>query len=181
MNQGKAKVIGEVLKQQGMFKAATIVTATGLSRQLVYHHLSQLTSEGYLEKDGMKYGVVARQDLIDSLVNVGENQVTGLFSTPPTDFDRVLMNKVIDMAVMLRAAKINGAEAMRNTATKELDTMIDECKAAKRYLNSKTMSDKKALKKLYEGFDEHWELIRQVVKVDKNVMYEAIAGRLEDA
>ena len=180
MNQGKAKVIGEVIKQQGMFKAITIVTATGLGRSLVHHHVMNLVADGYLEKDGMKYGVVARQDLIDNLVGIGENNVTGLFPAPDV-FKRKEINEYIELAIMLRAARVNGAEAMRNAIAQTLDTEIQQCKGAKRYLNSKTVSERKALKKLYENFDELWPKIGEVVKVDKNMMYEAIAGRLEDA
>jgi hypothetical protein len=180
MNEGKAKVIGEVIKQQGMFKAARIVNATGLGRSLVHHHMQNLVAEGFLEKDGMYYGVVARQDLVDALVNIGENRVTGLFPIEPPVLDKQLTNEYIEIAVLLRSAKVNGGERMRMLIGRELDKVIDQCKGAKRYLNSKELAEKKALIKLDNNWDEYWEHIRKFVKIDKDDLHMVVVTKLEE-
>lgn len=176
MNEGKAKVIGEVIKQQGMFKAARIVEATGLSQQLVYHHLKSLVADGYLEKDGTKYGVVARQDLVDSLVSIGENNVTGLFPNS-TEFSAKFLNARIEMVVLMRGARMKDNDKARMIVAGGLDELIAQCKAARRYLNSKSISEKKAISRLEKEWETWWPHLQKFVEADKDKVYNALAKR----
>lgn len=177
MNEGKARVIGEVLKQQGVFKAARITQATGLARQLVYHHLTQLTEDGFLEKDGMLYGVVARQELIDSLVNINEKDVVGLLPAKVMlNYDDI--NRAAEISLNLTAAGLEGHLKLRQKLIEDTDLVIRRFKAFKRYMNSKTISKKKALRFIEKNFDEVWGVYRKIADIDRE-QFEAELLKLE--
>jgi hypothetical protein len=164
MQEGNAKVIAAILNQGGIFAARHIVNATGLSRQLVYHHLNGLVKDGFLEKDGTKYGIVARQDLINFLAEIGESKTIGLLEKK-ADIDEI--NEYIELSIACRAIGLTGSQEFKARIVKELDEYIYQFQRAKRYLNTKTISKKKATDKTEADLDKVWMLLSRWSKFDK--------------
>lgn len=178
MNEGKARVIASVLKQQGVFKAVTVVNATGLSRSLVHHHLTKLVEEGYLEKDGVKYCIIARADLLDSLAEINESSQKGLLPEGKRFyFDEA--NAQIETVVKMRAVKMDGYQELQRKTAYVLDDIINKCRAAKRHMNTAQMKEEKALEQLVKDFESHWKFMRNVVTSDKETAHKFLTEKYD--
>jgi len=101
---GQATIYGAILKKDVPFRASHIVSETGMSRQLCYHHLTQLSDQGYLEKEGKLYKIADREGLIESLVTLQNNATTGLLTEPRLYLkDYKMLNNMAEIIVYLKS------------------------------------------------------------------------------
>jgi hypothetical protein len=163
----KLQVYTCVLKQQRPFKAATIFQQTGLSRSLIQYHLTKLIDDGFLEKDGMYYCLVARNDLLDSLTDVSSNNVMGLLTEQSGYLnDYRAINEAIHIAVLARCAGMPGNLELKNNAQQTIDDTIDALKGLKRYLNSKQIDRKQAVRELTndDEYSANWDVVKNAIQ-----------------
>lgn len=167
MSNAKLQIYSAVLKQQRPFKASTIHLETGLSRSLIAHHLKKLIEEGFIERDSNKpiYSIVARNDLLDAITDVSANNVIGLWDQKPKFLDASTkeINYAIEASVITRCAGTVGALETKVYIQKGIDNAIDDLKKLRRYLNSKTYSQKAALNRLENERDSIWEAVKYSV------------------
>lgn len=170
MSNGKLQVVTAVLKQQKPFKASIITMETDLSRQLVYSHLQTLVAEGFLEKDGMKYGIVARNDLLDTVIDLGSNNVMGKLEKIPELFEKSTLDDInykIEASVIIRSAGTLGYVETRLGYQKEIDDLISDLKKFRRYLNAKTYSKAYALQRIEKEREAIWKVISKYAPVTR--------------
>lgn len=173
MASGKALVLGSVLKVDRPFKAATITLMTGLSRQLVFGHLTNLVETGYLEKIDKHYIIRDREGLLSTLIEAAESVESGMpkpagfFDANSTNVATVTCNMIISG----RTLDLPMSHEAKLGYLQRIDDSVKYLKQLRKYLmtSQKTVgSAQKYLKK--EGFNSP-EGIEAVWK-----KYSALAG-----
>lgn len=164
MAKGKLTIYSAVLKQEKpTFKAASIHQQTGLSRALVRYHLENLVKEGFLEKDGMYYCLVARNQLLDVLTDVSKDSSTGMLEKDLKFIQVNQLNTIVEDSIAMRSAKMNGYRSYQDYVNEELDILITALKRLQRFHNSKTVAETKALNFIEDNLGVIWPRVREVM------------------
>lgn len=151
MFEGKAIILGAVLKQEKPFKAAKVFALTELSRSLIRYHLDKFVEDGTLEKAGMYYSIVDRDALINSLADMSEGPTIQLVSsTLLLGKDADQLNNTIRAVAVFRILELPYYQEVKNNVIKEIDDTIKQLKNARKYINAKSMTQKRALNTLKE-------------------------------
>lgn len=156
MAHGKMLVLGNVLKLNRPFKAATITQMSGLSRQLVYIHLNNLCETGYLEKIDKSYIIRDREGLLTTLIEESDNPGTskpeagGFFSKERIDTwtgqaEMIIASRTLGLPMSLDA---------RQGMVDKIDDSVRVLKHLRKYLTNATKttgSAQKFLKDMGDG------------------------------
>lgn len=160
MQDVKAQIISQVLRQERPFKAQKIHNNLGLGRQLVDYHLKKLLDSGALEKSGLYYSVLDKDALINALGELGENtrlrKPNPNAVMPPSQFSELLQQ--YDMVVALRTIKHPVANDLRAMMVEKIDKQINELKVRRKYLMAATKSEHRA-NVILKDKDAVWELL----------------------
>jgi hypothetical protein len=146
---GKAMVITEVLKQDGLFKALHIANGTLLPRQNVHYHLTQLVGEGLIEKQGQNYAVVEKEKLLDLLLASKDGNALkrgNKNAVHNTEFNE--LKQVIDVVTLLRALVLEQSMELKTHMANLLKEASDSLLAERKYLLEKVVSPGSARKQL---------------------------------
>lgn len=165
---GKVLVLGSVLKVDRPFKAATITLMTGLSRQLVFNHLNNLTETGYLEKVDKHYIIRDREGLLSTLMDASDTVESGqpkpggffdkdFIATATTKIEFLVASRSLDLPMSLDA---------RIGYLKQIDDSITVLKQMRKYLSSSTKT-KGSARKFWkkqggdtpEGIEQVWRML----------------------
>lgn len=151
MFEGKAIVLAALLKQDKPFKAARIYQMTDLSRSLVRYHLDNFVKEGGLEKHGMYYAIADRDILIDIITSVSEGPSIQMAEKALLlGKDAAHINNAIRTSAALRTLGIPYSDEIKKHIVSEIDWAIKQLKNARKYVNEKSMTEKRAAKVLRE-------------------------------
>jgi biotin operon repressor len=155
----KYQIYAAVLKQTAPFKAVLIQQLTGLSRQLIHHHLTTLCDEGYLEKDKTFYSLVARNDLLD-LITSASDLTYGKLEKQTAYLGNIgRLNDVAESLVLLRNARVTGHVPLRNRVNSQIDEAIESLKGLKRWINGKQIDSSRAVTQIENQLDWLWDTI----------------------
>jgi DNA-binding transcriptional ArsR family regulator len=165
--KGNLQVYGTVLKLNNVFKLSDVINATGLSKQLVGYHLKYLVNEGILERDDRKYVLVARQDLIELLMNVGEKVQSGLLPIPPERFDRVKTNQLVTTSILVSSAGMPGHLTLKSKLNTSIDDVIKEFQGLKQHLNRSRLNEVRAIKQIEVELEATWNEVGKLLEVDR--------------
>lgn len=156
MNEGKALVLGTVLKHERPFKAAIIGETTGLSRQLVRYHLMQLVNVGALVKEGPLYFVADKGIVVDALIDsTSRAEHSKAYSTKfYTETNAQNLNTVLEWVVALRTLENEKAHEFQTTTLTELDATIAVFRNVKKWLTNTVMSPNVARKMVQQRSEE---------------------------
>jgi hypothetical protein len=140
MNNGKVLILGTILKLDKPFRPPEIIEATGLSRQLVHHHLTRLCETGGLEKIKLTYVVRDKEVLLEDLLNTTDEIGTkkpepgGFFSADRTK----MWTTHAELIVAARTLDLGYSLAAREGMLKKIDDSIKVLKQLRKYLTHST-------------------------------------------
>lgn len=163
MSEGKASILGQLIKQTKPFKPRNIYEPIGVSRQLVNGYLKKYTEEGVLTRQGDFYVVTDLDQLIGYLVATKEPVTASRLVQTRLLKDIKVINDAIYQAISLRTLGINGNREIRDSLREEIDSSIQTLKNAKRYLSMTTIARNNAKhairKQTPEGIWDNFEPI----------------------
>lgn len=146
---GKVLVAQQILKcKNRAFKGAEIVMATGLSRQLVYKHLSNMHDEGLLSKVGTKYKVEDEEGIIDSLIANSDTDNRGLMDPNLKLIESQVYNDLAEVIVAMRALEVEPHKEFKEVYVEAIDDCVKELKRLRKFLNAGQRSPRSAARVL---------------------------------
>jgi len=163
-NNGKLAILTAIMSQEGLFSTALIMDATGLSRQLVTHHLERLVESSCLIKQSLdlskvRYLIVDK----DSLYREA-NLILETTSTGSKAIDTLLwkhasaLNDVVRVIKQAQVLELPNHKELRTTVIEQINETINSLRRAKKNLiDSKTSYEtaKKQVNKANED-NETW-------------------------
>lgn len=163
---GKAQILSELLKMNRAFRARHIVEQTGLSRQLVNHHLSSMVTDGSLEKDGVYYTVADRDSLINAVATIDDGpSMKKAHSTQFINEELVkALNTIARIIVSSRNTKAPFHREVKEFMVNEIDDTIRSYKNLRKYITAKTMTPKVAQTNLPKDAEEAWGMFGRMLQ-----------------
>lgn len=187
---GKVLVIGAVLKLDRPFKAATITQMSGLSRQLVWQHLGDLTESGYLEKIEKTYVVRDKEGLLSTLLEAADTVESGLPKPGgffPADFTNGV-NAKLETFVASRTLDLPMSLSAREGMLRRIDETVSILKQMRKYLTTSqktTGSAQKFLKRMGadqpEGVETLWKWLVEYSGTDISMDLTEFSDALKEA
>lgn len=174
--EGKLTVLYYVAKQDKLFTAAEVCSITGLERQLVYYHLNKFVEQGLIEKAGTNYCVLDRDKLVETIA-FGANPMREKKARNSRIFKNAdTLNEVIESCILAKTLTLAGSRELKERLNEEINQTISSLKNAKRGLNTRQISQKKARRNFnlpeYVKFCEHFD-----IEVDEKVLEIALGDR----
>ena len=171
----RAMILSAVLKQNGnSFKVANIMTATGISRQLITYHLKSLVEKGTLSLERGYYNAIDTEALIDQLATGASKDRkihdTQFLTEPERHINTIVVGKLMMLPEHMR---------IRRAMLEELDESIHVLQNMKWALTNqhhdKEAWRKKLLKHQDQLIDAYCSWAKKFdFKVDKNEVSEQL-------
>lgn len=138
MANGKLLILGAILKMDKPFRPPHIMEVTGLSRQLVHHHLIGLCESGGLEKIDKTYVIRDKEVLLNELIDSSDNE--GVRRPEPGGFFANIDARLLhaDCIIAGRTLDLPGSLDARRGMIEKLDETTKVIKQFRRYLTSST-------------------------------------------
>lgn len=181
---GKAQILSELLKMNKAFRARHIVEQTGLSRQLVNHHLSSMVTDGSLEKDGVYYTVADRDSLINAVATIDEGP--NMKKAHSTDFisesHAKAINYITDLIVYARNSKAPFHRELKEFWVNQIDDTIRSYKNMRKYATAKSTTLGRARHNLPKDPEEAWTQFGEMLQgyTDKDTFIKEWEEWVED-
>lgn len=165
MSEAKLLIIAQALKSDHPFRIMHIEQTTGLSKQLVRHHLKLLERAGWLERNGNYYSVAERDELLNEMVAAGLNRRDSHALTPTVLIGENEVTAVNDLAktyFALKALDFPHANLIKRKLLRLIDESLETLERGRRYVNTSSMRPMPA-RKFIENQSTLWEDIRGIV------------------
>lgn len=150
MANGKLLILSAILKMDKPFRPPHIIDVTGLSRQLVHHHLLSLCESGGLEKIDKTYVIRDKEVLLNELIDSSDSE--GVKRPEPGGFLTEITHFLTQMDIIIagRTLDLPGSLDARKGMLEKIDESTKVLKQMRRYLTNSTRtvgSAQKYLKK----------------------------------
>lgn len=184
---GRSKVIMAILKLDKPFRPPHIGDITGLSPQLIRHHLLSLMDADIIEKENKTYFVKDKEGLFEELSNVTEKlevskmRAAGFIQRQGAD----IFNTIADTILWSRALDIPDSREAKDAMLKQIDDTITEYKRLRRYLSTSQRSSNMAAKRMKklrmdEVYDEWTQRLRYIPTLDRKEWVAASQEIIDD-